>query len=158
MGRSILGAVLGYVCMVIVVMLGAGLQWLILGAEGAFAEGSTVASTSWAALACVSGLVAAVVGGVVASKIEGSGRSLGWKILIGIILVLGLASAVAATMAEPKVLPEGKSLADMGFVEAGQYASSPAWFNWLIPIVGAVGTAIGATFVRPKPTPVQTDQ
>ncbi len=36
MGRSIGAAVVGYIAMVIVVMLGAGLQWGVLGAEGAF--------------------------------------------------------------------------------------------------------------------------
>lgn len=149
MGRSILAAILGYVCMVLFVMLGAVVQWLILGAAGAFEPGSTVASTNWAVASCISGLIAALAGGFLAASIDRVGKQRGVKILIGLVLAIGLLTAVGTMMGEPKQLPEGKNLADLGFVEAGQYATSPTWFNWVIPVLGAIGAWIGATFVKP---------
>lgn len=151
MGRSILAGILGYVCMVLVVMLGALVQWLILGPVGAFEPDSTIASTNWAVAACISGLIASIVGGVVAARIDRVAPQRGVRILIGIVLVLGILTAVGTMFGEPKKLPAGKELADMEFVEAGQYATSPVWFNWLIPFIGATGAWAGACLIKAKP-------
>ena len=153
MGRSLLAGILGYVCMVVVVMVGALVQWLILGPVGAFEPDSTIASTSWAVAACISGLVASIVGGVVAARIDRAAPQRGVRILIGIVLVLGVLTAVGTMMGEPQQLPDGKKLADMEFVEAGQYATSPAWFNWLIPFIGATGAWAGSCLIKVKPRP-----
>ena len=148
MGRSIGAAVAGYVVMVLVVMLGAAVQWFVLGAEGSFQEDSTVASTSWSAIACVAGLLAAIAGGFAASKIDVSPNRLGVKILLGLILGLGLVLALAQMAGKPKPLPKDKKIADLTFVEAGEYASSPTWYNFAIPIIGAIGVVIGSGFLK----------
>lgn len=151
MGRAILAAVVGYFLMAFIAVGGAGLTWMIVGAEGAFRPGETVASTSWSALSCVFGLVAAIIGGFVASVIDRSQTRLATKILVGIVLVLGLVTFGITMSVTPLPFPEGTNVADLGFVEAGQYASSPAWYNFVIPIVGIIGVLIGSRLLKPKP-------
>ncbi|MFK7817577.1 MAG: hypothetical protein AB8G99_02565 [Planctomycetaceae bacterium] len=154
MGRSIAAAVVGYIAMVALVILGSTGQWAILGAEGAFQADSTLASTNWAAMSLVAGAIAAVFGGFVASRIDKSPNNRGPKILIGFILVAGIVNAAMQMASEPKLLPDDKSIKDLTFVEAGEYATSPTWFNWLIPMIGAAGAWGGSQIIMsPKESP-----
>lgn len=139
--RSILAAVVGYVALVLVVLAGIGVAWLALGGAGAFDGEGPAPSTPWMALNLLSGLIAAVVGGLVARRIGGS--QLAVRILVGIVLVLGLVTAVMAGSAKGDREPLDKPVAEMSFQEAGQHAVQPAWYNWIIPLVGAAGVLIG---------------
>lgn len=139
MGRNILAAAGGYVVMVIVVFAGIGIAWALLGASGAFAGDTPSPSTTWLAGNLISGFVAAFAGGWTARRI---GKSTGAvSILIGFILVLGVVSAVFGP--DPPGEPLGKPVADLTFIEAGQYAVQPTWYNWIVPIIGAVAAWLG---------------
>lgn len=139
--RSILAAVVGYAAIVIVVFTGIGVAWLALGGAGAFDGEGPAPSTPWMALNLLSGLIAAVVGGLVARRIGGS--QLAVRILVGIVLVLGVVSAVMAGSARKGREPVEKPVAEMTFQEAGRHAVQPAWYNWIIPLVGAAGALVG---------------
>lgn len=139
--RSSLAAIVGYVTIVLVVFAGIGVAWLILGGAGAFAGEGPSPSTPWMALNLLSGLIAAVVGGLVARRIGGSQVAV--RILLGIVLVLGLVSAVMEGGAAAAHEPAAKPVAEMSFMEAGRHAVQPAWYNWMIPLVGAAGVLIG---------------
>ena len=139
--RSILAAVVGYAAIVIVVFTGIGVAWLALGGAGAFNGEGPAPSTPWMALNLLSGLIAAVVGGLVARRIGGS--QLAVRILVGIVLVLGVVSAVMAGSAQKGREPVEKPVAEMTFQEAGRHAVQPAWYNWIIPLVGAAGALVG---------------
>lgn len=139
MGRNILAAVGGYVVMVIVVMAGIGVAWTILGGGGAFDGEGPRPSTAWMAGNIVTGFIAAFAGGWAARKMGTSATAA--TILIGLVLVLGVISAVAAMGTEAQ--PLGKPVADLTFFEAGAYAAQPAWYNWLMPAIGAIGVWLG---------------
>lgn len=138
--RSILAAVVGYVALVLVVLAGIGVAWLALGGEGAFDGEGPAPSGAWIALNLMSGLIAAVIAGLVARRIGGS--QLAVRILAGFVLALGLVVAAMAGSADDRE-PAAGPVAEMTFREAGQYAEQPAWYNWLVPLVGAVGVMIG---------------
>lgn len=139
--RNVLGAVLGYVVMVIVVLAGIGVAWMILGGSGAFDGEGPVPSMAWVVNNLLFGFVAAIAGGFAARKI---GRSMtAVKILVGLILAFGAWFAVTADSSYAKREPVGKPVAEMSFTEAGQHARNPSWYNFVIPLVGVAGVLIG---------------
>lgn len=149
--RSVLAAVGGYIVMVIVVISGLGIAWMILGGSGAFAGEGPDPSTAWMAFSLAFGLIGAVAGGFVAG---GVGRSMtAVKILIGVLLVLGVYLALTADSNLADRTPIDKPVAEMSFTEAGQHARQPAWYNWVIPLVGAAGVWIGGRKSLPAASP-----
>jgi len=141
--RAISGAIVGYVALVIVVIAGLALAWAVLGGTGSFSGDGPYPSTAWNASALISGFVAAFLGGWVALKI---GRSvLAVKILVALMLVLGLYGALTAESAYQKRVAKAvaKPVAELSFIEAGTVAKNPAWYNWVIPFVGAAGAMLG---------------
>ena len=65
------------------------------------------------------------------------------EILVGLVIVLGAYSAVAADSSYANREPVDKPVAEMSFMEAGQHAKQPGWYNWLIPLVGIAGVMLG---------------
>ena len=57
--RNILGAIIGYVAMVLVAVGSIGIAWLVLGGEGAFAGEGPQPSLIWLGFNLVSGFAAA---------------------------------------------------------------------------------------------------
>jgi hypothetical protein len=49
--------------------------------------------------------------------------------------------------AEPQPVPEDWADGEVGFMEAGEVASSPTWYNFAIAIVGAVGVLVGGNLI-----------
>lgn len=139
--RSVLGAIVGYVAMVVVVMAGIGLAWVGLGAEGAFAGEEPHPSNLWMVSNLVGGFIAALAGGLVALKSGRSQRAV--KILAGLVLGLGLVVALLAPSSEVSGKSLNKPVAELSFMEAGEYAQQPSWYNWLIPLVGVAGVLLG---------------
>ena len=138
-----LGVVAGYVVMATTVFVGVVAMWSILGAEGAFQAGLTEASTPWSVMSCVSGLIASVMGGLVAATVAKQKTQVAVLLLASFVLVLGLAMAFIQLGSAPSPLPVGKVAADLTFFEAGEIASSPAWYNFTIPWIGALGVVLG---------------
>ena len=100
--RSILGAIAGYVIMFFIIFLPFSAAYLALGADGAFVPGGYDVSMTWIVVSFVLGFLAALVAGYAAAVI-GKG-STAVKILAGIVVVLGIVSAVAVSMSAK---PEG---------------------------------------------------
>ncbi len=139
--RNILGAVAGYLVTVIVVLLGIGVAWMILGGAGAFEGEGPYPSTPWVAGNLVFGLAGAFVGGYAAYKIGRTATAV--KILVILMLLLGGYAAVTAESSYAKREPVGKPVAEMSFMEAGRHAKNPAWYNFLMPAIGAIGAFAG---------------
>jgi len=147
MGRSIAGAIVGYITMFFVVFACIGLTWMIVGPEGSFAaDGPPDPSMPWNISNVISGFLAAFVGGAVARKIGRSLRTI--KILVGIVLVLGIVLALTAESAyESRLAGAGaaadKPAAELSFFEAGKVAKNPTWYDWIIPLIGTAGVVLG---------------
>ena len=143
-----LAVVAGYASMFAASMLGVGIAWTALGSERAFHEGTTVASSPWSALMCAFALASAAGGGFVAKRVAGQ-RSRGAALALALlVLVLGHGIAFAQLGSEPSPLPEGKTISDLTFFEAGEVASAPVWYNFTLPWIGAAGVLLGAGCLR----------
>lgn len=140
--RNILAAILGYIVIVIVVMLGIGIAWGFLGGAGAFRGESSTPSTPWMLLNLAFGFVAAVAGGSVARAVGKSAIAV--KILATAVLVLGLLLAAMGQWGPaPELPPLNKPVAELSFTEAGQHAQPPSWYNWTVPFLGFFGALLG---------------
>ena len=114
------------------------LAYLVLGANGAFQPGTYDVSVAWLVLAPIVAAVAGVVGGLVCKLIaRTSGASLA---LVALVLVLGVASAVAGMN---KVAPAARA-GDVQNLAAMRNAKTPTWMMLLMPVIGAVGVLAGA--------------
>ena len=142
--RIVLGVIVGYVVTVVVVAVGLMGMWAVLGGDRAFQPDSNVASMSWSLGAIVGGFIAAIVGGLVAAVVGGGRGMAAAKALAVIMLAVGWLGAVANLVVEREAVEMPEDRASMTFFEAGQLAQSPAWYNFVIPVVGAVGVMIGA--------------
>ncbi len=148
--RAVIAAFLGYVVTVICVMAGIATVWYSLGNAFAFDGETTTASTGWSLLMLICGFAAAIVGGCAAAKIGGPKGRLAVRVLLGLIIVLGCLTFYAQMNATPMPLPEGVAIQDLTFMEAGQYAVSPMWYNVAIVIVGGIGVWLGGRICLPS--------
>ncbi len=67
----------------------------------------------------------------------------GATLLIGLVIVLGVVNALI-----PPEMAAGPRPDDVSMMEATASARQPAWFNWLNPLVGAVGVWFGSRKLR----------
>ena len=146
--RIALGVIAGYAVMFAIVFVGIAVAWAVLGAANAFQEGRTEASTLWSVMNCVFGLLASAAGGLVAAAVGKQKAHVPVMLLAGLVLALGLAMAVQQLGSPAQPLPEGKAVADLAFFEAGEIATSPDWYNFAIPWIGALGVLLGGNFAR----------
>jgi hypothetical protein len=139
MWRILGGVVLGYLAMVLWVMATFTALWLVLGQEAAFRPGTSQVTGAWLAGSLPLAFLGAVLGGWAAFRIgrERGRGAVAW--LIGVVLVVGLVSAVTTMGAEPA----GPPPAGLGPFEAASQAVQPLWYAWLMPFVGAAGVWLG---------------
>jgi hypothetical protein len=138
--RSILGAIAGYVVMFFFIFLTFSAAYLAMGANTAFSPGGYDVSMTWILVSTVLGFIAAVVAGYVAAAIGKSGTAV--KILAGIVLVLGLVTAIFVAIS-PK--PTEARTADTPNMEAMSKAQTPLWIAVLNPIIGVAGVLLGGS-------------
>lgn len=134
--RNILAAIAGYVAMAAVLFVLFSLLWFAVGPTGAFQPGSWEVPVGWALGSLVLGFVGACAGGKVCVRIAHDARAA--TILIGLVIVFGVVRALMPVeMAGPR--PD-----DVSLMDATAGAVHPAWFNWLNPLIGAVGVWFGS--------------
>ena len=144
MGRAIAGALCGYAAMVVIVVASIAGTWAVLGPEGSFTGEGPYPSAAWNTSNVVFGFLAALVAGWVARKVGRGSTAV--RILVGLMVVLGLYSAITAESSYQKRVAKAdidKQVADLSFTEAGVVAKSPTWYVWLIPVIGAAGALVG---------------
>ncbi|MCY3711911.1 MAG: hypothetical protein OXH02_01340 [Gemmatimonadetes bacterium] len=135
--RNILAAIVGYVVMAAVLFVLFSLLWVAVGPTGAFQPGSWEVPVGWALGSLVLGFVGACAGGKVCARIAPDARAA--TILIGLVIVFGVVRALT-----PVEMPAGPRPDDVSMMEATAGAVHPAWFNWLNPLIGAVGAWFGS--------------
>jgi hypothetical protein len=144
MGRTIAAVIVGYIAMFAVVFIGLTVAYLVMGTDGAFKPGSYDVSLAWIVVMIVVGLVAAVLGGLVAGAI--ARKPSGPVALAVVVLILGILAAIPVFTAEPA----GPRTADVGNMDAMMKAVQPVWAALLNPVLGAVGVLIGGSFMKER--------
>jgi hypothetical protein len=141
MGKIIGSVVAGYVTMFVLVFVLFSVAYMVLGASGAFKEGSWDVSFAWLLSSIVVGLVAAIAGGWVCGAIAKDAK--GPNALAVVVLLIGLLMALSVLLGSAEVATAVRS-DTVGMFDAMQNAKQPSWIALLNPLLGAVGVMIGA--------------
>jgi len=141
--RNILAAIVGYVAMAALLFVLFSLLWLTVGPSRAFEPGSWEVPVGWAVLQLALGLVGAYIGGQVCAWVAHDAK--GATMLIGLVIVMGVVNALI-----PPEMAAGPRPEDVSMMEATAGALQPEWFNWLNPVVGAVGVWFGTGRLRAR--------
>ena len=141
--RTALAVILGLALNMALGFASIALAWAIFGPERAFDGETTVASAAWSGFGCIAGLAVGVLVGRATLVFAGNTTRLPVVLLAGLLLAVGLGLAIAGLGVEPKPLPEGKSVVELTFFEAGEVATSPAWYSFAAPCIGALGVLVG---------------
>jgi len=144
MGRAILSVVVGYVAMFAAIFLAFSGLYLALGQELSFQPGSYEPSVLWTVVSFALGIVAAVLGGYICAQIARTAAPP--KVLAGLVLIIGLLSAVPVLMAAST--PSEARTGEVGNLDAMMKAKQPAWVALANPFVGLVGVLLGARLRR----------
>lgn len=139
MGKTIGGAVAGYVVMFVTVFVLMTAGWTALGAGGSFKPGSWETSTAWIAVTLVVDVLAALGGGYVAMLI--AKRPLGPQVLAGLVVVLGVLMSIPMFTADTSALGPRPDVVTM--MDAMSKAQQPLWLVIANPILGAVFALVG---------------
>ena len=136
--KSILGVIVGFIAMAIFSFAAFTCAYLALGVERVFEADSYDVSTIWMVIMIVLSLIGGILGGWICAAIS---KNMGvCKVFAGIVLALGLLSAVVTIMKER---PEART-GDVPNLQAMQMAQTPTWLCLLNPVLGAVGVLVGA--------------
>lgn len=145
MGRKILGVIVGYVVSVVFVVITLALAWMALGASFAYSGDTPHSSTGWCILMLILGFVAAVLAGWVAAWIGRDQRAATW--LAVLILVVGLIFAIYYASLDREAIAQealaGRSISEVSMMESAEWAITPAWYDFAMPLIGAIGAVLG---------------
>jgi hypothetical protein len=147
MGRAILSVVVGYVAMFAAIFLAFSGLYLLLGQDLSFQPGSYEPSVLWPVVSFALGVAAAVFGGYVCARIARTPTPP--KVLAGLVLVIGLLSAIPVLMAA--ATPAEARTGEVGNLDAMMKAKQPVRVAVANPFVGLVGVLLGARLRRPTP-------
>lgn len=137
--KAIIAVIVSFVVMAIFSFAAFTCAYLCLGADRAFEPESYDVSTIWMVVMIVLSLIGGVVGGFVCAAIS---KSMGvCKVFAGIVLVLGLLSAIVTTMKER---PDTARSGDVPNFQAMRMAQTPMWLCLLNPVLSAAGVLLGA--------------
>lgn len=137
--RKVGGVVLGYIVMAATVFLSFTAAWFVLGPDGAFRPGSYDVTSAWIAVSLVVGIVAALLGGLVARRVSRSAGAV--RVLAALVFVLGLAIALPLLFGDPMTAPVRDGVPTMS--EAMQQARTPTWVAFANAVTGAIGVLLG---------------
>jgi hypothetical protein len=139
MFKTIGGVILGYISIVVFVFFSFSLTFLLLGTERTFQPSSYEVTPLWLVASLALSLIAAIIGGKVCVII--AGRSGAAKGLAGLVLVLGILSAVMAVRASGEA--PGARTGIVSNTQAMMNVREPVWFSVVMPVIGVAGVLIG---------------
>ena len=141
MVRAFFGAAVGYLIIGGLVFSGLSGAWVYLGAELIVIPGSYDATLQWTFMTIFWGFLSAIIGGHVSTWL---GRSeVCPQVLIAIVLVAGIMSAVPSLQASYSSVDVVLDPADWNIFQAASTLITPNWYNFLLPLVTALGIFIG---------------
>jgi low temperature requirement protein LtrA len=140
MVRIILPVLAGYVVMAVLVMISFGL--VFVASDFALQKDALAATPAFVLVILVADALAAMVGGYVAAIIAAKRARTAVARLAGLVLVLGLVSAVAGlNQPEPTASPE--QIAKMTVMERASRGKEPLWYAFSQPFLGGAGVVAG---------------
>ena len=150
MGRAIVSVVVGYVVMFATIFLAFTGLYLLLGQDLSFRPDTYEPSLLWTVVSFALGMGAAVLAGYVCARIARTTTPP--KVLAGMVLVIGLLSAIPVLMAA--TTPAVARTGEVGNMDAMMKAKQPAWVAVANPFVGLVGVLLGARLWRTTHRPL----
>lgn len=142
--KATLAVVGGYLVMAIVVFVAFTGLYLGMGPDRAFQPGTYYVSTLWIAVSLAVNLLAAIAGGFACAWIS---RGAAAKVLAALVLLLGIAFAIPVIDSSKDPRPIQRE-ADTPNLVAMTNGRQPVWMALSLPLIGAVGTLLGAGRVR----------
>ena len=136
--KSILAVIVSFLVMAIFSFAVFTCAYLALGVDRVFEAESFNASTLWMVIMVAVALVVGLLGGWICAAISNSKRTC--QVFAGIVLGLGLLTAVVTMMKEPEA---GRS-SEVSNFEAMNKTQTPAWLCLLNPALTAAGVILGA--------------
>src|SRR5260221_2735984 len=143
--RSSLGVIVGYIVMFILQVAAFMTIYSLMGPNWSFRPASYDASTRWTVTQFGVILVTTIIAGLICAAIAKGGKAP--LALAAVVLVLGLALALASTALRPADTHEIRT-GSVPNMEAMSKARHPSWVIFLSPIIGAVGLVIGGKLRR----------
>lgn len=148
--RAIAAVIVGYIVIAAVIMASFTVAFLyVLGVEGSYKPGTWDVSTTWVIMSLVVGLIAAVLGGVVCTRIAVR-RSPAPMVLAGLVVVLGIATAALRMNWQPPDDRPEVPPADLANLDAPRFSNPSPLVDWANPFVGCIGVLIGTRLARKK--------
>ena len=138
--KTALAVGLGYLVLAVLAMPVFAL--VFLAPDFVFRPGAAEATTGFSLLTLMAGFAAAVVGGLVAVRFGKSGQRPAY-ILAAVVLCLGLAMAIAASLREPPPAKTPEEISQMPLEKRIEHAREPLWYSLSTPLVGAFGVLAG---------------
>ncbi|MGL4419222.1 MAG: hypothetical protein ACRCZF_01030 [Gemmataceae bacterium] len=138
--RAAVGVFLGYMVMALCVFAGLTGAYFLLGPDRAFQPGTFQVTNLWIGVWFGVSLLAAICGGLSAVKLGRTPRA-GW-ILAGIVVVLGLLSAVMKNANAPAGAGAVRT-GETPNMQAMMMAESPVAIDYANPVLGFIGVALG---------------
>jgi uncharacterized membrane protein YeaQ/YmgE (transglycosylase-associated protein family) len=148
MGRAIISAVVGLVGMVIVVVAGDLGIWAAFGSSFVLDRENLTVQTGYCILNLVVGVMAALLGGYLASRLAGNQGKLAARILVIAVLLLGTIFIIMEATRKIEPLPIDAVVADMTPQDLAKHIASPTWYNFSIVVLGIMGVFLGAQYVN----------
>jgi len=137
--RGVLAIVAGYLVMAAIVALATMAAFVVIGADRVFHAGTFHPSALWLVTCFSFSFIAAILGGIVCARIGGRDTGTLLGVLVFVLGIAMLAPTVRHPDAGPVLRPANVSARD-AMIRARQ----PLWATLAFPIIGAVGTLIGA--------------
>lgn len=151
--RIAVGAIVGYICMGILMVLLLTVTAIAMGPQRVYAGESWQPSIAWCLASLGVGLAAAVAGGLMAALVAATRA--GAYALCSLVCVFGVSAAIFSDTTPPAdAPPRPAEMAAMDYLNSARYSRVPKWVDWANVAVGAAGTLVGARLCpRRKPSP-----
>lgn len=155
--RIAVGAIVGYICMGILLVLLLTATAIAMGPQRVYAGESWQPSIAWCLASLGAGLVAAAAGGLVAALVAATRG--GAYALCSLVCVFGFSAAIFSDATPPAdAPPRPAEMRVLDYLNSARYSRVPKWVDWGNVAVGAAGTLLAAClYPRRKPSPSGAD-
>lgn len=141
--RIAIGAIVGYICIGLLVALLLTVTAIAMGPQRVYADQSWQPSIAWCLASLGVGLVAAVISGIVAALVAATRG--GAYALCSLVCVFGCSAAIFSDATPPAdAPPRPAEMGVMDYLNSARYSRVPKWVDWGNAAVGAAGTLLAA--------------